>query len=483
MKGSGTLASLRRAVRGALEGVLEGTKGASRSPRVVLGAALLALWVAAASLTFALRSPRIEVRLSAGDDLGRRHQIARVLKRLAAERRVDVELVSTDGSAESLERVDDGRLDLALVQGGLPERDDVREVAPLALEPLHLLVRDPSITSLADLRGRTVDLSPPGSGTSELSLALLALTGLRPGRDFEAVSLSYDQLRASDPAALPDAVFHVSTLPSPIAEFLIGTRGFRLVPLPYAGALRLRDRAVREGAIPAFAYGAAPAVPAEDLRTLATRMLLVAHRDTDPEAIRRLLEIIASDRFARASDIAPLHHDADFAAPELTLHPSTVEWLHRNDPLISSDAIESVENMRSFIVSLIVALFLGWRWFRARQQRGFDAYLDRVTELEREVTALELRADLDLPALLRIRRELNVIKTEALEGYGGGKIGSADLLNSFLAHVTDVRAHLGALILHERERLENKARHAGEREEDVMRGLWNDAVGELDDER
>ena len=133
------------------------------------------------------------------------------------------------------------------------------------------------------------------------------------------------------------------------------------------------------------------------------------------------------------------------------------------------------------LVSLVVALILAWRWWRTRQQSGFEKYLHQVTDLEREVLKLELAADLDLVRLLRIQRRLGRLKNEALEGYGHGRIGSAELLNSFLAHVNDVRAFLNALILHERERLEKKARRS-ENEDDVRRELWLDAVAELDED-
>lgn len=94
---------------------------------------------------------------------------------------------------------------------------------------------------------------------------------------------------------------------------------------------------------------------------------------------------------------------------------------------------------------------------------------------------LELEADLDLPRLLTIQRRLGELKNEALEGYAEGKIASADLLNSFLAHVTDVRAYLNALVLHERERLEKKARRDPEHEDAIRRELWRDAVRGQDD--
>lgn len=130
----------------------------------------------------------------------------------------------------------------------------------------------------------------------------------------------------------------------------------------------------------------------------------------------------------------------------------------------------------------MVTLFLAWRWLRTRQQAGFEKYLHDVTALEREVLDLELAADLDLPRLLAIQRELSSLKNRALDGYGRGQIATAELLNSFLAHVNDVRVYLNALILHERERLEKKARRTGEREDDVRRELWLGAVGELGDD-
>ena len=57
-------------------------------------------------------------------------------------------------------------------------------------------------------------------------------------------------------------------------------------------------------------------------------------------------------------------------------------------------------------------------------------------------------------------------------------MGVAPLLNSFLAHVNDVRSYLDALILHERERLEKKARRS-EDEDEARRELWLGAVASL----
>ncbi|MCB9596923.1 MAG: hypothetical protein H6719_29640, partial [Sandaracinaceae bacterium] len=111
-------------------------RAASRAPRVGLVLLLIALAVTGLTLGLALRSPRVALRASAGDGLGRRHEILQVLATFASERGIDLDLVTTTGSSASLAMVGDRRLDVALVQGGLPALPEVREVAPLELEPL-----------------------------------------------------------------------------------------------------------------------------------------------------------------------------------------------------------------------------------------------------------------------------------------------------------------------------------------------------------
>ena len=80
-----------------------------------------------------------------------------------------------------------GTLDLALVQGGLSleRRTEARQVVPLHVEPLHLLVKGELhgevSRQLAALRGKTVNVSQVGSGTYDLSLEVLRFAGLRSG--------------------------------------------------------------------------------------------------------------------------------------------------------------------------------------------------------------------------------------------------------------------------------------------------------------
>jgi TRAP transporter TAXI family solute receptor len=453
------------------------------SPRALVLAALAALAFAGLSLYFSVREDRIAIRLAAGDTRGRRAEIAEALADEARSHGLDVTVVESEGSEDSRAMVERREVDVALVQGGLDGNDDVREVAPLVLESLHLLVRgDSDIWALEDLRGHRVMLAPPGSGTRRLSIALTTLASLQPEHDYTEVAMTYAELDEASESELPDAIFHVSTLPSPNARRLLLGRGYRLIPLPFAEAMALRDVAVNVGVIPAYTYDAAPATPREDVPTLATRMIAIASRHTRPEAIRRLLEALESERFLRHANL-PRPDESLFLQPEFPLHPGTIGWMHRDDPLFTSEDVQGIESLRSFIVSLVVAFVLLYRWWRTRRLHGLDGYLSEAARIDRDAMAVEDAASLDLVKMLALRGELGKVKSNALAAFARGEIHSEELLSSFLVHCADVRQHLDRMILSERERMQKVARGKGEAEADAMRALWAEALQEEHDDK
>lgn len=450
-----------------------------RSERAFLAGGLVALVVALLLLSVGLRDRRFHLRITAGDERGHRTQIAHTLADIASSHGLELELVPTQGSADAIERVGDHSLDAALVQGGLPAPETVREVAPVTLEPLHVLARG-EIWDLEDARGTRIQLAPPGSGTRHLALDVLELAGLVDedgSAAFTDVEHTYAELQALPEAELPDVVFHVSTMPSPIAQMLLRRRGYHLLPMPIAGAAHLRNVAVLPGEIPAYTYGASPPTPREAVPALATRMLVVAHRDADPEAIRRLLDALDSEAFARAANLSRTEREPLWSEAELPLHAGTESWLRRDDPLLTPELMEGLESLRSFLVSLVVAAFLLYRWWRTRKLHGLDGFLAEVSGIDREVLAAERAPNLELTHLLELRAKLGEVKTRALDAFAKGSIHSEELLSSFLTHVSDVRSHLNAMILSERERLQKKARtQDASDEEKVMRALWRDAL-------
>ncbi len=441
--------------------------------------------------------PTFHLRITGGRLPGPKQRLAEVLGRESARLGVDLTLVECTGSVESLDEVNQGRVDLAIVQGGLDSKrwTEVRQVAALHLEPLQLVVRGDLFEAvrgnLRSLKGRSINIGESGSGTEALAREVLAFVGLRAGSadspgDYVATSLSHLQLRQIEGRdRLPDAVVTVSSLPTPIIRRMVVRWGYRLVPLPFGEAFSLEDlvgedgpgevapssiRAVvdkvhlHETHIPAFTYGVEPAVPAEPLPTFGARVMVVTNRKTDPAAVKRLLGAIFLTDFAEVAR-PPLETSLLDLPPEYPLHPGTVEFLQRNKPLIVGDILDPLEKAASFLAAACGALFVAWqtarRWYRRRREQSFESYLLKVSAIERQALHFELAVQLDLAALLALQADLGRLKNEAMERFTNGELEGEGLMSGFLTHANDARDYLARLILHARTSVEKQARRQG----------------------
>jgi hypothetical protein len=380
----------------------------------------------------------------------------------------------------------------------------LRQVATLHVEPLHLLVKaelHPDVArNLSALRGKVVNLGEPGSGSRLLSAEVLEFSRLRAGADFVASDLGYAELEhEGDRARLPDAVFTVSTLPSPVARRLVNRHGYRLVPLRFLEAfalgaldrdesshaplsqdgLRIDRRHVYDATIPPFMYEIEPGVPPEPIHTLGTRLLLVARRDVSAGAIRRVLDVVFNSPFAQVIQ-PPLDAKLLELQPELPWHDGTTDFIRRSSPLIAGDVIDLLEKEVSIIGVLAGGILCLVQWLRRRsrwrRERGFEAYILKVAAIEQRALELSRAPALDLPALLQLQDDLTRIKGEALQRFADGELDGEALMSGFLVHISDVRDFLVRLILHQRDNLEDQARAVHRRPET----LWVEALAETD---
>src|SRR5262249_6813290 len=152
-----------------------------------------------------------------------------------------------------------------------------------------------------------------------------------------------------------------------------------------------------------------PGVPPEPIHTLGTRLLVVARRDLSARTVRRLLDVVFNSPFAQVIQ-PPLDARLLELQPELPWHEGTTDFVRRNSPLIFGDVIDVVEKEVSIIGVLTGGILCLVQWlrrrYRWRRERGFEAYILRVAEVERRALALSRAPALDLPTLLRLQEEL-----------------------------------------------------------------------------
>ncbi|HEY8155465.1 MAG TPA: hypothetical protein VII72_15170 [Myxococcota bacterium] len=471
---------------------------------LVLGllALAVAIWVGASEAP----PPAKQATLTSGPPGTSRALVARALAHEVKALGTEVAIVGETSEQTELANVDSGAVDFALISGAyrIERFKNVREVAPLYVEALHLLVKAElagSIGSgLGGLRGRVINVGPLDGATAGLTAAVLAFAEVPVADDAAPRGVALRTLeplelealvQRGDLGALPDAVFNLATVPSTLAQKLLDSGIYRLEPLPFADAIRvsalvrhdpkegvaseIERSGVVDTVIPGFVYGMDPASPPEPMHTLGTRLLLVANQRVSAETVERFLEASFHSRFARIVE-PPLDASVLVLPHRHPMHPGTIAFKRRDQPVITPDSVADLSNSLSVLGALVGgSIFLWSAWQqrrRARTDQLFGAYIRRVAEVERKAVEIELTASLELEPLIALQRDLLQLQSEALERFAAGDLGGQSALSDLLAPVNAARDHVGDLLLHVRENIEERAASEGR----TPGALWLEAV-------
>jgi uncharacterized protein len=242
--------------------------------------------------------------------------ICRVVNRNRSQSGVHCVMESTEGSIANIEALRAGELDMAIVQsdwqfhayegdgpfaGAGPDRD-LRAVLSLHAEPFTLVAREDSgIRTVADLRGKRVNIGNPGSGQRATTEALMATNGWAMA-DFAQVSeLPSDQQAAALAGGRVDAI--VFTVGHPSGEIYDATESTpaRIVPIAGPTVDRL---------IASYPYYAKATIPGGVYRgndrpipTLGVRATLVTSADTPDD----LVYLVVKSVFENLGEFKGLH--------------------------------------------------------------------------------------------------------------------------------------------------------------------------------
>lgn len=473
--------------------------------------AVLGLTALGAALVLALRAKEPipeRTTLTAGPNITSRAVIARSLVAELVHRGIEAEIVETANTLDQLDAVRAREVDFAMVSSALELHrlyPELREVTPLFVEALHLLVKQELAGSFQDgklegLHGLRVDLGPPRSASALLSEDVLNFARIRcasePGptacrrEQFELMTL-LERVGNGERETLPDAIFHLGSVPSKIASELIEKHDYALVSLPFANAFRLagmisddtRDRSddmierrsTIEYILPPFLYGTSPPIPAQPLATVGARLVLVAHRDLPPKLVEAVVETVLATRFARVPD-PPLTRALLKRPPQLPLHAGSIAYLAREHPIFAASDVDRLANGLSVLGALVGAGLFAWQAWRQRARSARDAiftgYQLEVAAIEKRIAELELAAQLELEPLVEMQRALLKLKSDALARFSAGELGDQASVSDLLTPLNSARDHVGSLLLHVRENLESQARRQGRSAESV----WDEAI-------
>jgi TRAP transporter TAXI family solute receptor len=256
------------------------------------------------------------IDICAGPAHGTYDQVARHLAgALSNQGTTRVRVHGSQGSVDSLRRVQQGQADIAFLQeNALPTSTDVCVLAPLYYESTLVLARAGSgIEGVSGLRGRKVALGAELSG--------MRLSALRILSHFD---ISLDSLRATDQhvdALLTDpdldAALVTIRLDNPHLATVLSRVEVRLLPIRHAERIPgFRSAIVFPEDLPSVA------LPATGIPTAQTMAMLVVRRGTPFPFVTRCLQALYNPATPGWAGLGVFSRDEAAAWPELNLHPA-----------------------------------------------------------------------------------------------------------------------------------------------------------------
>lgn len=175
--------------------------------------------------------------------------------------------------------------------------------------PMKLLTRkDSGITSVADLKGKKVGLGYPGSSQAVTSAAIMETLGLKPDKDFKSAWITPGEIADALLDKTIDAGFMYIADPSGSIVDLITKVPIRFIPLDVDKILAEHPYWYKT-VVKAGTYKGLD----EDYITQGANVILVTHKDTDPELVYQVTKTL-------------LEHVDEVGAA----HPAGKEWNLQN---------------------------------------------------------------------------------------------------------------------------------------------------------
>ena len=274
---------------------------------------------------FVAPEPPRRITITTGSEAGAYYAYARRYAAVLAARGITLEVMTSAGSHQNLERLEKGEADVAFVQGGIGARassDDDDEPGPLrslgsvAYEPVWVFYRgEQRVDKLYQLAGRRVAVGEDGSGIRGLALQLLEANEIKSDSP-ELLPLAGLTAAEALQQSEIDAAFIVAAQEAPVVQVMLRSPGLRVVGLSQADAYLRRFPFLSKVVLPRGVVDLVRDVPPRDTALLATTANVIVRDDLHPALASLLLQAMTEVNgrggfFQRAGEF-PAYKDQSF---------------------------------------------------------------------------------------------------------------------------------------------------------------------------
>ncbi|MBK7674490.1 TAXI family TRAP transporter solute-binding subunit [Accumulibacter sp.] len=274
---------------------------------------------------FVAPEPPRRITITTGSEAGAYYAYARRYAAVLAAKGITLEVITSAGSHQNLERLEKGEADVAFVQGGIVARtssedDDepgpLRSLGSVAYEPVWVFYRgEQRVDKLYQLAGRRVAVGEDGSGIRGLALQLLEANEIKSDSP-ELLPLAGLTAAEALQQSEIDAAFIVAAQEAPVVQVMLRSPGLRVVSLSQADAYLRRFPFLSKVVLPRGVVDLVRDVPPRDTVLLATTANVIVRDDLHPALASLLLQAMTEVNgrggfFQRAGEF-PAYKDQSF---------------------------------------------------------------------------------------------------------------------------------------------------------------------------
>jgi uncharacterized protein len=267
------------------------------------GAAALAALVASGAPAWAQQK---FFRIGTGGTGGTYYPIGGLIGNAVSTDKINVSAVATNGSVANVNGIVGGAMESGFSQAdvnfwaytgtgiyeGKPKVEELRAIANLYPESVHIIAKKGLAKSVANLKGKRVSLDEPGSGTLVNAKAILGAYGITE-KDIKPEYLKQQQCADKLKDGTLDAYFQTTGFPQGTLTELASTNGFDLLSLdgPEAAKLQAQYTFFAKDEIPAGTYKDVAGV-----KTLSVGAQWVTSAKIDTDLVYEITKALWSDK-------------------------------------------------------------------------------------------------------------------------------------------------------------------------------------------
>jgi TRAP transporter TAXI family solute receptor len=340
----------------------------SAGPFILLAVALLAL-----AYWWLDPMPPRQITLATGPAQSAYDEFGKRYAKELAKHGIKVQLLASQGSAENLRLLQEGRADIGFVQGGSNETpadqdSELEAMGSLFVEPVWLfyrhdaarkLKRDATLSALSELTGLRVNVGTDGSGVPALMDKLFEVNRIDKSRMVLSKLEQTPAVMAFLQGEL-DALVFASAPESLMVQMLLQTPGIQLMDFAQSEAYSRRFTFLTPVTLPRGVVDLANDVPTQDVRLIASTTTLVARQEVHP-ALMQLFSQASLTLHSSAGWFNRAHEYPRLANMEYPLAEEAERTIRNGVPLLQRYLPYTLANLMErmwLALGIIIAILL-----------------------------------------------------------------------------------------------------------------------------